>query len=333
MNQKKFFQFSTRPTEKELAFREELPEGHPFTDEVQFARAENVDLRRKFAATAQALGFDIETGKRVVTPGRPALNVAPDVPRYDGHERLEVRHGIVGQDDVQSFDAGSEREPKRTPADALKGMPDPFSPKTKWTSAPTQKQAKPVVPVRGTPQSDQNAIEAIRELGPIARGDLKEYFYVDMGNGFVQVPSETRLVRRKDGSVVARTKPDWGSIDAERVVAILHTHPRQRLSEDGTTEISRTQDQWNIAPGPDDYLAVVQGLPNYIEQDGRLGVLEYVDAQWQFRMIKGNVFDDRAQRIEKFKDWNEDKEIYTEEGDHIQRQLNQLHSDKRKPKR
>lgn len=85
---------------------------------------------------------------------------------------------------------------------------------------------------------------------------------------------------------------DLRGVDRSKIIAILHTHPRELKRKSGRSDVSRRAQQWNVSPGSGDFGYVARGIPNYIEHEGRIGVLELVDGQWQFRMIKGEIFDD-----------------------------------------
>ena len=321
MNQKKFFQFNPKPSEKDLAFREELPEGHPFSDEVQFAKAENVDLRRKHAATAQALGFDIETGRRVGAPQRPALNVAPDVPRYESRkaqgEKADRQRESIGREsldpDLRRYQVDedfSRFNPYRTP--------NQNGPQWVWKARGRVPAGSEYINVTGTRQTDDDALNL--KFPEIERGSKREHIFVSYGDGFFEVPvQKIEDSDPNDGVTESRWKADLSGIDTSRIVAVLHTHPREVKDENGRIEVPAGQQQWNISPSgkvnnvDGDYKVVVDGVPNYIEHEGRIGVLEIVDGRWQFRMLRGENFDDRNR---------------THESEIIQRRVNKFQSKK-----
>ncbi len=268
MNQKKFFQFSTRPTEKELAFREELPEGHSFSDEVQFARAENVDLRRKFAATAQALGFDIETGKRV-------LNVEPE----------SLPASRVPQD-------GSNQKPHRAPIEPMPVSPadtsfdNPLNTPTQQSDHEAGVYYSPVfVPqitdredVISTPEIDAQAYD-LPDWIPQSR--TKEHIFYHDGTRFrVLSENDTNQEETMSNYGASGTPP----IPREQRAADGHTHP---LASDAS-----------IVPGPADYGSVELGTPFYIVRGNTVIAVEKLRGQYRTRLIRGTIGKRRGREIE-----------------------------------
>lgn len=62
--------------------------------------------------------------------------------------------------------------------------------------------------------------------------------------------------------------------------AICHSHPKS--------------DKYGPIPGFGDAASLASGYPNYIVRDGVAGVLEMVDGQYQYRLLKGRL--DTTQR-------------------------------------
>ena len=268
MNQKKFFQFNPKPSEKDLAFREELPEGHPFSDEVQFAKAENVDLRRKHAATAQALGFDIETGRRVLNL-EPESSPASRVPRD-----------------------GSNQKPHRAPIEPMPVSPadtsfdNPLNTPTQQSDHEAGVYYSPVfVPqitdradVVSTPEIDAQAYD-LPDWIPQSR--TKEHIFYHDGTKFHVVPKKQTKNRQTRTEYQASAVPP---LPYDQRSADGHTHP---LAENAS-----------ILPGDIDYRSVELGNPLFIVRNNHVYVIEKLAGQYRYRAIRGEIAEDMIPELE-----------------------------------
>ena len=159
MSRDKFYEFSTEPSENELARREDY--GPRFEDANLISGPANKAVRKAHPELTQALGVDQKTGRRVVTPQRPALNVAPDVPRYKSRkaqdENADTQREPIGREsldpDLRRYQVDedfSRFNPYRTP--------DRNGPQWVWKARGRVPAGSEYINVRGTRQTDDDAL-------------------------------------------------------------------------------------------------------------------------------------------------------------------------------